>query len=90
MSLTEILSLSLGAILVENFIFSKFLGICPFMGVSKKMDTAAGSLYRGFPCKNHGRTGNRTPKYLCTYHYHDYQQKVCVQRAEEPLCNRTG
>ena len=42
MSLTEILSLSLGAILVENFIFSKFLGICPFMGVSKKMDTAAG------------------------------------------------
>ena len=42
MSLTEILSLSLGAIRVENFIFSKFLGICPFMGVSKKMDTAAG------------------------------------------------
>ena len=42
MSITEILSLSLGAILVENFIFSKFLGICPFMGVSKKMDSAVG------------------------------------------------
>jgi len=42
MTFAEILSLSLGAILVENFIFSKFLGICPFMGVSKKMDTAAG------------------------------------------------
>ena len=40
--LTSILSISLGAILVENFIFSQFLGICPFMGVSKKMDTAVG------------------------------------------------
>jgi len=39
---TELISISLGAILVENFIFSKFLGICPFMGVSKKTDTAAG------------------------------------------------
>ena len=36
----RLLSISLGAILVENFIFSKFLGICPFLGVSKKMDTA--------------------------------------------------
>ena len=42
MSFTGILSIALGAILVENFIFSQFLGICPFMGVSKKMDTAAG------------------------------------------------
>jgi len=42
MSLTSIFSISLGAILVENFIFSQFLGICPFMGVSKKMDTAVG------------------------------------------------
>ena len=38
----KLLSISLGAILVENFIFSKFLGICPFLGVSKKMDTAVG------------------------------------------------
>ncbi len=42
MSLTGIFSIALGAILVENFIFSQFLGICPFMGVSKKMDTALG------------------------------------------------
>lgn len=42
MSFTGILSIALGAILVENFIFSQFLGICPFMGVSKKMDTAMG------------------------------------------------
>ncbi len=38
--LTKLISISLSAILVENFIFSKFLGICPFLGVSKKMDTA--------------------------------------------------
>jgi len=42
MSFGEIVSLALGAILIENFIFSQFLGICPFMGVSKKVDTAVG------------------------------------------------
>ena len=38
----NLFSVALGAILVNNFIFSQFLGICPFMGVSKKIDTAAG------------------------------------------------
>lgn len=42
MNLTEIFALSLGAILVENFVLVKFLGCCPFLGVSKKMDTALG------------------------------------------------
>jgi electron transport complex protein RnfA len=42
MNFTNILSIALGAILVENFILVKFLGICPFLGVSKKMDTALG------------------------------------------------
>ena len=42
MDITKILSISLGAILVNNFILVQFLGICPFMGVSKKMDTAVG------------------------------------------------
>ena len=42
MSFTGIVSIALGAILIQNFIFSQFLGICPFMGVSKKMDTALG------------------------------------------------
>ena len=42
MTFTEIISLALGAILIENFIFVKFLGICPFLGVSKKIDTALG------------------------------------------------
>jgi electron transport complex protein RnfA len=32
----------LTAILTENFVLSKFLGICPFLGVSKKLNTAVG------------------------------------------------
>jgi Na+-translocating ferredoxin:NAD+ oxidoreductase subunit A len=42
MSMTSLFSIAIGAILVNNFILSQFLGICPFMGVSKKMDTALG------------------------------------------------
>ena len=42
MDITKLLSIALGAILVNNFILSQFLGICPFMGVSKKIDTALG------------------------------------------------
>ena len=42
MSITSLLAISLGAILANNFIFSQFLGICPFLGVSKKVDTAVG------------------------------------------------
>ena len=36
------LSILLTGILTENFILAKFLGICPFLGVSKKSDTAIG------------------------------------------------
>jgi len=42
MEIRTLLSITLGAILINNFIFSQFLGICPFMGVSKKLDTAVG------------------------------------------------
>jgi len=38
----EILMIMLAAVLTENFIFSKFLGICPFLGVSDKPSTALG------------------------------------------------
>ena len=41
-TITNLLSITLGAILVNNFIFSQFLGCCPFLGVSKKVDTAVG------------------------------------------------
>ena len=42
MDLTKLFSVALGAILVNNFIVAQFLGICPFMGVSKKVETATG------------------------------------------------
>jgi len=42
MGVSEILLLVLGAILVNNVIFAQFLGICPYLGVSKKLDTALG------------------------------------------------
>ncbi|WP_366142550.1 electron transport complex subunit RsxA [uncultured Oscillibacter sp.] len=40
--MSKLLAITLGAILANNFIFSQFLGICPFLGVSKKVDTAVG------------------------------------------------
>ena len=42
MSVTTLLAISLGAILTNNFIFAQFLGICPFLGVAKKIDPAVG------------------------------------------------
>lgn len=38
----EIITLSLFTILVNNFVLAQFLGICPFLGVSKKTETALG------------------------------------------------
>ena len=42
MTFTETLLLMFTAILAENFIFSKFYGCCPFLGVSENPDTALG------------------------------------------------
>ena len=42
MNVFDLLAISLGAILANNFIFAQFLGCCPFLGVSKKVDTAVG------------------------------------------------
>lgn len=38
----EYLLILLGTVLVNNFVLVKFLGLCPFMGVSRKLDTAIG------------------------------------------------
>ncbi|WP_324825331.1 electron transport complex subunit RsxA [Sinanaerobacter sp. ZZT-01] len=38
----EMLIIILGAVLANNFVLVKFLGICPFLGVSKKLDSAFG------------------------------------------------
>lgn len=38
----ELIKIGIGAVIVNNVILSQFLGICPFLGVSKKIKTAAG------------------------------------------------
>jgi len=38
----ELFAIAFSAIFVNNFLLSRFLGICPFLGVSKKMETAVG------------------------------------------------
>ena len=40
--MTEYVLLIIGAVLVNNFVLTRFLGICPFLGVSKKLNTALG------------------------------------------------
>jgi len=38
----EFVAIILGGVLINNFVFSRFLGICPFLGVSQKVETAMG------------------------------------------------
>ncbi|WP_350342550.1 RnfABCDGE type electron transport complex subunit A [Proteinivorax tanatarense] len=40
--MTELLSIFFAAIFVNNFVLNQFLGICPFFGVSKKIETSIG------------------------------------------------
>jgi electron transport complex protein RnfA len=42
MDIGELLTIALGALFVQNLVLTKFLGLCPFMGVSKKTDQAIG------------------------------------------------
>jgi len=42
MEIGAIVGILLGAVLVNNFVFAQFLGICPFLGVSRKVDMAFG------------------------------------------------
>ena len=41
-SLAQLILIAVGAAIVNNVVLSQFLGICPFLGVSKKTETAAG------------------------------------------------
>ena len=38
----ELLLIAIGSAIVNNVVLSQFLGICPFLGVSKKVETASG------------------------------------------------
>ena len=40
--MTALIGIALTSIFVQNFVLVKFMGICPFLGVSKKIDTAIG------------------------------------------------
>jgi len=42
MDLGNLFGIIFGSIFINNFIFAKFLGICPFMGVSKKVESSIG------------------------------------------------
>lgn len=42
MNNTSIFAILIGGLLVNNFVLSQFLGICPFLGVSKKLNSAVG------------------------------------------------
>ena len=44
--MTEYLFIVLSAIFINNFIVARFLGICPFLGVSKQVETATGMGWR--------------------------------------------
>ena len=41
-SIAELMAIVLGAIFINNFVLMRFLGICPFLGVSKQLDSAVG------------------------------------------------
>ncbi len=42
MDVVRLVEISIGAILINNFILARFLGLCPFFGVSKKLSSATG------------------------------------------------
>ena len=42
MTIKGLILIMMGGVLINNYVLQQFLGICPFLGVSKKVDTAAG------------------------------------------------
>ena len=53
-TLSELLIIAIGSAIVNNVVLSQFLGICPFLGVSKKVETATGMggavVFRYYTC----------------------------------------
>ncbi len=50
----ELLIIAIGSAIVNNVVLSQFLGICPFLGVSKKTETAAGMGGSSYICYHFG------------------------------------
>ncbi|MGL5122954.1 MAG: electron transport complex subunit RsxA [Fusobacteriaceae bacterium] len=42
MDFGKLFSIIIGSVFINNFVFAKFLGVCPFMGVSKKVESSLG------------------------------------------------
>jgi len=42
MTITDLILMSVNTMLVSNIVFARFLGICPYLGVSRKVETASG------------------------------------------------
>ena len=42
MNLASLVQISIGAVLINNFVLARMLGLCPFLGVSKKISSAFG------------------------------------------------
>lgn len=51
-------------ILVDNYVLAKFLGICPFLGVSKKLDSAVGMVPGRHLRHGHGHRRHLAHLYL--------------------------
>ena len=68
----ELLLIAIGSALVNNVVLSQFLGICPFLGVSKRVETSAGIVGRfngiGTTVPNHDAEGGR---HHTERHYHN-------------------
>jgi electron transport complex protein RnfA len=65
--MTDYLLLFIGTVLVNNFVLVKFLGLCPFMGISNKLDSAFGM--------SMATTFVLTLASVCSYTIHEYLLK---------------
>ena len=59
--MVQCMLIAVAAALVNNVVLSQFLGLCPFLGVSKKTDTAAGM--GADPDRRHARRSAAVPRH---------------------------
>ena len=75
--LRSLITLSLTTILIENFVLVKFLGICPFLGVSKKVETAIGmGMAVTFVMTVSSIATYGAQKYLLVFYHLEYLQTI--------------
>ena len=57
-SVKDMLLLLISSSIVSNIVLSQFMGLCPFLGVSRKIKTAGGMGTRGYFRHNAGKCGS--------------------------------